>query len=86
MKVSIKSFDVQMEVKTKGIELEVRRPDDKHLGDVFVTKTSVIWCKGKKKRRNGKKVSWVDFIKLIEGNEAKPARKRRRRTQTDRAA
>ena len=48
MKVLIKEFAVDMEVKSKGIEFEVRSPDgSKHLGDCYITKTSILWCRGK---------------------------------------
>jgi hypothetical protein len=46
MKVSIKSFDVAMEVKNKGVELDIYDNDGNHLGDLVVTKAKVIWCKG----------------------------------------
>jgi len=40
MKVAIKSFDVQMEVKNRGIELEVRDARGRQqLGDLVITKT-----------------------------------------------
>lgn len=67
MKVGIKSFDVNMEVKNKGVEFDVYGNDDKFRGDLIVTKTGVTWCKGKTARKNGKKVSWDDLIKLLEG-------------------
>lgn len=39
MKVLIKEFAVDMEVKSKGIEFEVKSPDGaSHLGDCYVTK------------------------------------------------
>ena len=41
MNVSIKSFDVKMEVKNKGVEFEVRDTQGKFLGDCIVTKTGV---------------------------------------------
>lgn len=73
MKVKIKSFDVSMEIKNNGVELEVREPDDgktgkqgDRLGDCFVTKTGLVWCKGKTKRENGVQVSWKDFISWME--------------------
>ena len=67
MKVTIKSFDVGMEVKSKGIEFEVRSPDGtKQLGDLILTKSALIWCAGKTSREKGKKLSWDKFIKLIE--------------------
>lgn len=66
MNVSIKQFDVQMELKNKGIELEIRSSDGAtHLGDLIVTKSNVIWCKGRTKRENGVKVSLQKFIKWM---------------------
>lgn len=70
MKVSIKSFDVDMEVKNKGVEFEVRSADgSKQLGDLVLTKTNLIWCEGRTSRENGIKISWDAFIKLM--NERK---------------
>ena len=66
MKVSIKDLAVSMEIKNKGIELDVYGNDDKHLGDLVVTKTGLTWCKGKTKSENGKKVKWEDFIEYME--------------------
>ncbi len=68
MNISIKSFDVTMEVKNKGVEFEVRDPQDNFLGDCIATKASLIWCEGKTKRSNGKKVSWDNFIGWIQSN------------------
>lgn len=44
IKVTIKSFDVAMEVKNKGIEFGVRSRDGEHLGDVVLTKSGLVWC------------------------------------------
>jgi hypothetical protein len=66
VKVSIKDFAVNMEVKNKGIELDIYGNDDKHLGDLVVTKTGLTWCKGKTTPANGKKISWSDFIALMD--------------------
>ncbi len=41
MKVLIKNFEVEMDLKNNGVEFEVY-DHDKHLGDVILTKTSVI--------------------------------------------
>ena len=65
MKVSVKQFDVQMELKNKGVELEVRDNNDNHLGDLVVTKSKLIWCKGKTRRKNGTPISWRKFIDLM---------------------
>lgn len=67
MNVWIKQFDVEMEVKNSGIELAVDDPATKdHLGDLYVTKTKLIWCKGKTARKNGKEISWKDFTAYME--------------------
>ncbi len=67
MKVLIKEFGLDMEVKTKGIELEIRSPDGKkQLGDLVVTKTQIIWCKGKTTPAKGVPVKWKKFIEWME--------------------
>lgn len=71
MKVKIKSFDVNMEVKSRGIEFEVRSPDDKsQLGDCYLTMTGLIWCQGRTTKAKGIKVSWDD-LQSICGSAAK---------------
>lgn len=62
MKVYIKEFNVDMEVKTNGIEFEVRDNADNFLGDVFLTKTGLIWCAGRTQRANGKSIRWEKFV------------------------
>lgn len=63
MKVTVKSFDVAMEVKTKGIEFEIDSPDGEiHYGDLVLTKTSLVWCKGKTTPAKGIKIKWDDFM------------------------
>ncbi len=66
MKVSIKSFDVDMDVKNNGVEFEVYDNNGEHLGDVFLTKTSVIWCRGRVRRANGVRFTWEQFIQRME--------------------
>jgi len=76
MDVSIKSFDVDMAIKNKGIELEIHEPGGKMLGDLVVTKTHLIWCPGKTKRENGRKIKWTDFIDLVDSaQQPKKSRK-----------
>ena len=48
MQVLIKDFDVQMELKNNGIELEIRTPSGDHLGDLVITKTQLDECMGPK--------------------------------------
>jgi hypothetical protein len=66
MKVNIKDFSIDMEIKTKGIELDVFGNDGKRRGDLVVNKANLIWCKGKVNRQNGKTISWDDFIEFME--------------------
>jgi hypothetical protein len=67
MQVDIKKFSVAMQVKTKGIELEVRSPDGQtHHGDLVVTKTGLTWCRGRTTPENGKPITWKAFIEYME--------------------
>lgn len=68
MNVSIKSFDVKMEVKNKGMEFEVRDTQGKFLGDCIVTKTGSTWCQGKIQPANGKRVPWNKLIEWIQSD------------------
>ena len=65
MDVTIKDFTVDMEVKTKGIEFEVRSNSGEHLGDLILTSTRLIWCNGRTRRENGTEIEWDDFIRFM---------------------
>ena len=67
MNVSVKNFPVTMEIKTKGIELDVYDNDGTHLGDLVVTKTKLVWCQGRTTVRNGKPITWAKFIEYMNG-------------------
>jgi len=55
-----------MEVKSKGIEFEVRSPNNRRqLGDLYLTKTGLTWCKGRTARENGKRMSWNEFVQMM---------------------
>lgn len=70
MEVWIKSLGVDMQVKQKGIELEVRAADGKtQLGDCYATTTGLIWCKGRVKKENGVKLKWDDLQILCASDE-----------------
>lgn len=45
MKVSIKDFNVNVDMGSNGIEFDVS--DGGHIGDLYVTKTGIVWCAGK---------------------------------------
>lgn len=66
MKVSIKELSVSMEVKNKGIELDVYDSQDNHLGDLIISKSGLKWCKGRTRAENGIPVSWNEFIEWME--------------------
>ena len=67
MKVSVKDLSVSMELKNKGMELDVYDTNGKHLGDLVVSKSKLVWCKGRTKPENGKSISWKKFIEYMEG-------------------
>ncbi len=66
MQVSIKDFNVEMKIKNKGVELEIHDNEDRHLGDLIVNKTKVIWCKGRTRPANGVAITWPKFIEMME--------------------
>lgn len=65
MKVKIKDFKIDMEVKNSGLEFEVRSNNDEHRGDAYVTKSGLTWCNGKTTRAKGTKVTWDEFIEWM---------------------
>ena len=65
MDVTIKEFNVDMEVKTRGVEFEVRDNTGEHLADLILTSTRLIWCNGRTRRDNGIGIDWEDFIDLM---------------------
>lgn len=79
MKVTIKDLSAIIELKNKGMELEVRDPSENFLGDLIVTRTELIWCNGKTGRIKGSKISWASFIAYMNDKAAaakvKPAKK-----------
>ena len=70
MAVTVKDLNATIELKNKGMELEIRNPKGEHQGDVVVNKTGITWCKGKTKPENGIKGSWDKLAGLLEALEA----------------
>ena len=68
MKVSVKTFALSLDIKNKGIEIDVSDTKGRHLGDLWVTKTELIWCRGRTSRVNGEHITWEDFVQWMEGN------------------
>ena len=69
MKVSIKNLSIFLEIKNRGIELEIRDNHGGHLGDLVLNKVGLIWCSGRTTRKNGIKRSWAQFIEWMKGEE-----------------
>ena len=66
MNVRVKGVDVEMEIKNHGVELEVQDAGGTFLGNVILTKTQVIWCRGYTSREHGKKLDWEAFARLMD--------------------
>lgn len=62
MKVSIKDFQVNMEICNNGIEMDVYDSQDKHLGDLRIGKATLEWCPGRTRKGHGKQKSWKELI------------------------
>jgi hypothetical protein len=72
--IRIKQFDVQMNVKSKGIEFEVHSSNgETHLGDCYLTMSGLIWCPGRTTKQNGVKISWEELTTVLATNDAKKA-------------
>ncbi len=65
MQVKFKEMGLDLEIKSKGIELGVADTKGKHLGDLWVTSTTLIWCNGRTTRENGKRIEWSEFMELM---------------------
>ena len=69
MKVQITQFNVEQELKTKGMQLDVYSPNgEDRLGDLTITKSKLIWCPSKVHKKNGKEATWAEFIKWMESD------------------
>lgn len=66
MKVSVKDFNVSMDLGNSGIELDVYDTQGKHLGDLRIGKATIEWCSGKTQIGNGNKIKWKELIAFLE--------------------
>lgn len=74
MKVKVKELSADIELKSNGMELEIRTPDgNTRLGDCYVTMTGLTWCKGKTTKPNGVKLSWKELEQILKTAESKKA-------------
>ena len=68
MKVTIKKFEVPLEVKNNGIEFKICPPNGgAQIGDLILSKTGLTWCQGGIAKANGKFIEWNDFITYMNG-------------------
>jgi hypothetical protein len=67
--VRIKDLTVAMELKNKGMELEVRDAKGTHLGDLYISRGAIEWCTGKTRRGGGTQKSWDDLIGWYENKK-----------------
>lgn len=73
-KVRIKALTVEMDVKTNGVEFEVRNAaNTSQVGDCYVTKVGLVWCKGRTTKPNGVKISWDELATLLQSQATKQA-------------
>lgn len=75
MKVAIKDFGVAMDIKSRGIELEVRDTAGQQLGDLVITMSKVIWCPRRTTPANGKHLTWPKFIEAMNTLGHQPRRR-----------
>ena len=68
MDLTIKKFNVAMELKNKGMELEIRDNNGTHLGDLYIKKVGVEWCRGQTREGGGVLVNWDDLIDWFESD------------------
>ncbi|HEX2986137.1 MAG TPA: hypothetical protein VHO71_04905 [Caproiciproducens sp.] len=81
MDVSIKRFDVEMLLKTNGMELDIKQPNGgEHIGDVVISKTGVTWCRGRTTPAHGISKSWDELIALMEEPQATSSKKKNNRS------
>lgn len=64
MKVSIKEFNVNMDLGNNGIQFDVYDNQDKYLGDLRIGRGTIEWCKGK--AHKGNKIGWPALIAFLE--------------------
>lgn len=69
MKVSVKDFQVNMDLGNNGFELDIYDGNENHLGDLRIGKGTIEWCKGRTRAGNGVKVKWEELISWFESKQ-----------------
>jgi hypothetical protein len=68
MRVIARRFEVDYD----GIEFAIRdeiEGKEQHIGDVYVTRSGLTWCRGRQNKRNGIEITWASLIKILERKE-----------------
>jgi hypothetical protein len=71
MKVNIKTLAVEMELKNKGMELDVHWPSGGKRGRVKISRSGIYWLRSGKhstRRRAWRRISWDNFIEIMATN------------------
>jgi hypothetical protein len=66
MKVTIKKFDVDMELKNNGVTFDIYDNSGNYLGDIRLGKATIEWCKGKTRPGNGYQKTWDELMAWFE--------------------
>ena len=72
MKVSITDLAVAMDIKTKGMTLDISdHSGEERLGSMVINSRGLTWCKGKVRKGNGDRIKWENLIEFIEEHGTK---------------
>lgn len=90
MKVSVKDFNISMDLGNNGITFDVYDTSENFLGDLRLGRGTIEWCKGKTKAGNGIQVKWPELLAFFAevdakqkeaAKKAKPAARKPRKAQ-----
>lgn len=62
----IQHLNGETEVKTAHHRYQIWDNDGELQGSLYTNKAKLIWCKGKRKKENGKSINWEEFIKYMD--------------------
>ncbi len=69
MKAAIKDIGVDLILKTRTMDIEVRDNQDKPKGTISINKAHIIWRKARHGKGNAIKVTLEDFIEYMEAKK-----------------
>lgn len=65
----IKNLTVDLPLKNNGVEIQIDE-GGRQFGDIYVSKTGIVWCEGKTHRENGIKFSFDELNRLAKYKDA----------------